>query len=152
MLRSRTAAAFGAAILAISTIGVTQASAASPVAGIVCTGVSGQGNGLGFYGCSGNSDTVSQTLTVATLGGGGTITWGCAPCAITVLNKPVVTVSRGACGVDPNQTISIWSYRGTVAYDQTGSAPAGGTWKASICVDAYRGTVTMPAGMVATFK
>jgi hypothetical protein len=44
------------------------------------------------------------------------------------------------------------SYKGRVTADSTGSAPVGGTWHASLCVDVYRGAVTMAPGTVAVFK
>ena len=156
MFRSRfTVVAALAAFVSVAAVGVTGASAlasASSRPSITCTGVSGAASGFNFYGCSGNTGGNSQILSVATLGGGGTITWANSPTLLTTtIGKPAVTVSRGACA-DTAQVMSEWTYKGTVTADETGSAPVGGGWKVSICVDIYRGGVTMPPGAVAVFK
>jgi hypothetical protein len=48
--------------------------------------------------------------------------------------------------------MSEWTYKGTVTADTTGSAPVGGVWKANLCVDIYRNSVTMVVGSVFEFR
>ncbi len=116
------------------------ASASQPqVLKIKCTGLTGNTSStVMLTGCNGNTGGSSMPLPVATLAGGGAITWTNGQS--TTISTPAISAGTH-CPVGDTDVVA----KAKVTADTTGSATVGGKAKIEVCIDSA-GNVSLPPG------
>jgi plastocyanin len=136
------AGSFGVGALAL-TSGAAVAGKPKPEKSIVCKTLTGNAaTSVVASNCSGNTGGASTTMSVATLTGGGTVTW--VNTDTTTISAPTLKVAK------PNKKCSTGaiSFKSTVTADTTGLVKLG-TATGAVCV-AADGTITATKPMKLT--